>query len=173
MFLLRMQLNKIMYASNKNVKMFVLKYGILQSMIFVVVISLTYELFHFADLYLDSTWIDIGIKTALSIIPGFFIGLGEYILYCETIQGIEVKKKLVKYVGIIGFLGWGVLCSILNSKFYPFDINNILFPFILLPGYALIIGNLTLILFNPKTVKDLYEFKFKGKKIAKIMKRSK
>lgn len=171
MFFIRLQLNMILDASNKKMLKFIFLYGILRSIILAFLISMLIKLFHFNDMYILNTWMDMMIKVTLSIIPGIFIGIGEYIMYNEAIEGINVKKKVVKYVSIEGIFGWGLLCSILTSIFYPFDIRNIIFPFILLPGYALVIEDLILIMFNQEFVKNIYNSKIKGKNIIKIIKK--
>lgn len=171
MFFIKLQLNMILDTANKKKLKFILLYGVLRSFIITLIVSMLIKLVHFDTIHLVSTWIDVLIKLGLSIIPGIFIGIGDYMMYREAIEGINVKKKVIKYVTVAGLLGWGLLCSILTSVIYPLDYKNLIFPFILLPGYALVIEDLILILFNQNFVKEIYDEKIKGKNITKIVRK--
>lgn len=162
------EISKIIDVYNDRKVKYVLKQGILKALIFQLIISLIFMLIGLKDIIWDEFWINLLIKLAVTIIPGLFWGITEFIMYKDILDGIHLRITMVLYVFLYGFMGWGLLCGIANTDFYPFNQTTLVGALITLPVYGIILGLASYKTINIALIRQIFREHIEGKDITSV-----
>ena len=163
------ELKKIIAVSNNNKFEFVFKYGIIKAWLFTVFISLIFIILSAGNIDIKFVILDLLLKVLIATLPGYVWGIVDYQMYKDIIDNVKkMKISNVLYIFLYGFLGWGILCSVCNMTFIPFDNVSIISAIITLPVYGIVLGIVSLKTLNKKLIKQLYLENIKGKNIKSV-----
>ncbi|MCQ2978987.1 MAG: hypothetical protein MJ245_04240 [Clostridia bacterium] len=167
--MLKRELAKIIDVTNNRKVKFVIKYGIVKAMFTMLVICLLFTLLGSRGASILEYFENLGIKLAISIIPGIFWGIVDYYMYKDITE--ERKKYRINSLSFIllnGILGWGIICSVSNIDFVPYNNLSLVSALVTLPIYGIILGIVSKKMFNAKLIKQLYQENIKGKNITSV-----
>lgn len=167
------ELSKIIDVYNDRKIKYILKEGVLKAVIFQLILSLIFMLIGIKDIIWGDFAVNLGLKLALSIIPGIFWGVTEFIMYKDIIEGIHIRISMVLYVFLYGFMGWGLLCGIANTDFYPFSRAALVGALITLPVYGVILGIASYKIINIPLIRQLYKENIAGRDITSVKRKDK
>lgn len=162
------EISKIIDVYNDRKVKYVLKEGVLKALIFQLILSLIFMLIGWKDIIWEDFGLNLAAKLGLSIIPGIFWGITEYIMYKDIIDGIHIRISMVLYVFLYGFMGWGLICGIANTDFVPFNFTAFMGALITLPVYGIILGLASYKTINIALIRQLYRENIQGKNITSV-----
>ena len=89
-------------------------------------------------------------------------------MYKDIIGGIHLRISMVLYIFLYGFMGWGLICGIANTDFYPFNMTALAGALITLPVYGIILGLASYKTINIALIRQLFRENIEGKNITSV-----
>ncbi len=89
-------------------------------------------------------------------------------MYKDIIGGIHLRISMVLYIFLYGFMGWGLICGIANTDFYPFNMTALAGALITLPVYGIILGLASYKTINIAMIRQIYKENIAGKNITSV-----